>query len=228
MVDLITTLNNYLIYNASLSVFAFFLFLWHIYYIGIGKIFRPVVEVSVVILFKNIKKPKVLIFDAEYNEGDLIQFSGILFRNINKELDLFQIEKSLLVYCKPAENYVVNPFIERFTGITSEFLNKKGISLEETSKLVASLLDFPEECIVVSHGVSNDRQVLLENGIDLYENNNKDDRNLHVHHGTAGLDRNKSLSLKDVAAEAGLFLGDGHNAYNDALITACVLSFYVK
>ena len=182
-----------------------------------------------VILFKNIKKPKVLIFDAEYNEGDLIQFSGILFRNINKELDLFQIEKSLLVYCKPAENYVVNPFIERFTGITSEFLNRKGISLEETSKLVVSLLDFPEECIVVSHGVSNDRQVLLENGVDLYENNNKDLIGICTYTmARRVLDRNNSLSLKDVAAEAGLFLGDGHNAYNDALITACVLSFLCK
>lgn len=182
-----------------------------------------------VILFKNIKKPKVLIFDAEYNEGDLIQFSGILFRNINKELDLFQIEKSLMVYCKPTENYAVNPFIERFTGITSEFLNRRGISLEETSKMIASLLDFPEECVVVSHGVSNDRQVLLENGVDLYENNNKDLIGICTYTmARRVLDRDKFLSLKDVAAEAGLFLDDQHNAYNDTLITACVLSFLSK
>ena len=54
------------------------------------------------ILFKGIKTDNVLIFDAEYNEGYLIQFAGILFKRVGK--DVFQVSKSINTYIQLEEN----------------------------------------------------------------------------------------------------------------------------
>ena len=131
-------------------------------------------------VFKGIKQGHVLIFDAEYNEGNLIQFSGILFRKI--EEDIFQIERSLTTYVKLEEGQV-NRFIRDFTGITDSFLNAFGVSLAEAKEQIEKLIDIEDdELLVVSHGITNDRRILLDNGIDLYvdKNEKRYSRRLHI------------------------------------------------
>jgi DNA polymerase III epsilon subunit-like protein len=168
-------------------------------------------------VFKGISNSHVLIFDAEYNEGYLIQFSGLLFRKI--EQDIFQIEKSTNFYVRLPEGRVVNNFIKDFTGITDSYLSAFGESLKEAQKRIHSLIDIEEDdLMVVSHGLYNDRQTLLNNEIDLYFDAEEREINGFCTYSAAKrlLGRDKKLRLEDVAADAGIFLGNNHNAFDDA------------
>lgn len=179
-------------------------------------------------VFKGIKQGHVLIFDAEYNEGNLIQFSGILFRKI--EEDIFQIERSLTTYVKLEEGQV-NRFIRDFTGITDSFLNAFGVSLAEAKEQIEKLIDIEDdELLVVSHGITNDRRILLDNGIDLYvDKNEKDIQGVCTYNAAKRLlKRDKKLTLTDVAAESGIFLSNGHNAFEDAWATVSVFCLMCK
>lgn len=179
-------------------------------------------------VFKGIKQGHVLIFDAEYNEGNLIQFSGILFRKI--EEDIFQIERSLTTYVKLEEGQV-NRFIRDFTGITDSFLNAFGVSLAEAKEQIEKLIDIEDdELLVVSHGIINDRRILLDNGIDLYvDKNEKDIQGVCTYSAAKRLlKRDKKLTLTDVAAESGIFLSNGHNAFEDAWATVSVFCLMCK
>lgn len=179
-------------------------------------------------VFKGIKQGHVLIFDAEYNEGNLIQFSGILFRKI--EEDIFQIERSLTTYVKLEEGQV-NRFIRDFTGITDSFLNAFGVSLAEAKEQIEKLIDIEDdELLVVSHGITNDRRILLDNGIDLYiDKNEKDIQGVCTYNAAKRLlKRERKLTLTDVAAESGIFLSNGHNAFEDAWATVSVFCLMCK
>lgn len=179
-------------------------------------------------VFKGIKQGHVLIFDAEYNEGNLIQFAGILFRKIEK--DIFQIERSLTTYVKLEEGQV-NRFIRDFTGITDSFLNAFGVSLAEAKEQIEKLIDIEDdELLVVSHGITNDRRILLDNEIDLYvDKNEKDIQGVCTYNAAKRLlKRDKKLTLTDVAAESGIFLSNGHNAFEDAWATVSVFCLVCK
>lgn len=179
-------------------------------------------------VFKGIKQEHVLIFDAEYNEGNLIQFAGILFRKI--EEDIFQIERSLTTYVKLEEGEV-NRFIRDFTGITDGFLNAFGVSLAEAKEQIENLIDIgDDELLVVSHGITNDRRTLLDNGIDLYvDKNEKDIQGVCTYNAAKRLlKRDRKLTLTDVAAESGIFLSNGHNAFEDAWATVSVFCLVCK
>lgn len=179
-------------------------------------------------VFKGIKQGHVLVFDAEYNEGKLIQFAGILFRKIEK--DIFQIERSLTTYVKLEEGQV-NRFIRDFTGITDDFLNAFGVSLAEAKEQIEKLIDIEDdELLVVSHGITNDRRTLLDNEIDLYvDKNEKDIQGICTYNAAKRLlKRDKRLTLTDVAAESGVFLSNGHNAFEDAWATVSVFCLMCK
>lgn len=181
-----------------------------------------------IVLFKGIEYPHVLIFDAEYNEGHLIQFAGVLFRRI--EEDVYQIEKSLNIYVKLEEGKV-NPFIQDFTGITDSFLFKYGESLEEAQKQIMDLIDFPAgEILVVSHGLINDRMTLLNNGIDFYFDKDENEIIGHCTYNAAKeiFNRDKKLSLQDISLESGIFLGNDHSAFHDAIATISVFCLVCK
>lgn len=177
-------------------------------------------------VFKGVESSHVLVFDAEYNEGALIQFAGILFRKIEK--NMFQIERSLNVYVK-LENQRINNFIKNFTGITDSFLDTFGEDLRTARRMIEELVTTDGDLIVVSHGISNDRQTLIDNGIDLYVNQHcKPIEGICTYNAARRLlGRNKRLSLLDIAEDSGVFLSSGHNAFDDAWATVsafCLLS----
>lgn len=181
-----------------------------------------------IVLFKGIDYPHVLIFDAEYNEGHLIQFAGVLFRRIEK--DTYQIEKSLNVYVKLTEGKI-NPFIKDFTGITDSFLAKYGETLVDAQKQIQELINFPAgEILVVSHGLANDRMTLANNGIDFYFDKNENEIVGHCTYNAAKevLKRDKKLSLQDISLESGIFLGNDHSAFHDAVATISVFCLVCK
>ena len=179
------------------------------------------------VVFRNIKQDNVLVFDAEYNEGQIIQFSGILFRQIEK--DIFQVSKSLNMYIKLREGKI-NPFIERFTGINDSFLETFGLEFEDASEQIKEFIDVEGSLVLVSHGLTNDRQTMLNNDIDFYINKNNEviDGLCTYNAAKRLLGREKKLSLEDVAADAGIFLSNGHNAFDDAWATISVFSLLCK
>ena len=180
-----------------------------------------------IVVFKGIKYDNVLVFDAEYNEGELIQFSGILFRKI--ERDIFQVSKSLNIYVKLRFGKI-NPFIERFTGISDIYLNTFGEEFEDARQKIFDLLEIEGSLVLVSHGLTNDRRVMLNSDIDLYiDKNDKAIDGLCTYNAAKCLlGRTKKLSLEDVAADAGIFLSNGHNAFDDAWATVSVFSLLCK
>jgi DNA polymerase III alpha subunit (gram-positive type) len=182
------------------------------------------------VVFKGIKQKNVLVFDAEYNEGELIQFSGIMFKKI--EEDVFQISKSLNIYVKLPEGSFVNRFIEQFTGISDTFLNEFGLDINKAKEEIKSLTNVEGDLIFVSHGLYNDRQTLLNNSIDFYT---LEDDNSPQYPGICTynfsrkvLKRENKLKLAEVASDAGLFLSNDHNAFDDTWATVAVLSFLCK
>lgn len=181
-----------------------------------------------IVLFKGIKQSNIMIFDAEYNEGKLIQFSGFLFRKIQE--DIFQVEKSFTTYVKLDEG-CINPFIRDFTGIDDGFLAKNGISLDEARKQIYNFMDVGDnELLIVSHGIYNDRQTLLNNDVDFYvDKNGKEIQGICTYNAARRLlKRDKDLTLTDIAAESGIFLSNGHNSFNDAMATISVFCLMCK
>ncbi len=181
------------------------------------------------IVLRNIENSHVLFFDAEYSEGFLIQFSGILLKKI--EENIFQISKSLNTYVKMPETVKVNNFIKNFTGITDSYLETFGLSLEESKTIVEELINIDEkDLLVVSHGLTNDRRVLLDNEINLYEDcNGNEIRGICTYNMAKRiLKREKRLKLEDIANESGLFITNDHNAFTDAWATIAIFSFLCK
>jgi len=178
------------------------------------------------VVFKGNKYKHILVFDAEYNEGDLIQFSGILFRKV--EPNVYQICKSLNIYVK-LEQGRINYFIREFTGITDMYLEQNGKPLSEARESIYKLLDVPN-LLVVSHGLFNDRQTMLGNEINMYTNVEEEEIDGSCTYQAAKrlLGRDKRLTLADVAEDAGVFLSNHHNAFDDAWATIAVYSLLCK
>jgi DNA polymerase III epsilon subunit-like protein len=134
---------------------------------------------------------------------------------------LYQLCRNINVYTKTN----VSKFISAFTGINQGFLNKYGCEPEETIQL------FKEFCagvslddiLFVSHGAHQDTKILIDNDFPM------NGAHYICTHGIAKkvLDRAEHLTLGDIAEECG-YLFPAHNAYNDALATAVVLSFLLK
>lgn len=180
-------------------------------------------------VFKGISNSHVLIFDAEYNEGHIIQFAGLLFRRI--EEDIFQIEKSTNFYVKLPEGKSVNYFISDFTGITDSYLNAFGETLEDARQMIYDLIKIKEDdLVVVSHGLHNDRQTLLNNDIDLYfDSEGREIIGLCTYSAAKRLlNKDKKLRLEDIAADSGLFLSNNHSAFDDAWATVSVFCLMSK
>jgi DNA polymerase III alpha subunit (gram-positive type) len=182
------------------------------------------------VVFKGIKQKNVLVFDAEYNEGDLIQFSGIMFKQV--EEDIFQISKSLNIYVKLPLGYSVNRFIQQFTGISNEFLEEFGLEIDQALLEIKSLVNVTHDLIFVSHGLYNDRQTLSNNGVDFYTLDKKDGPQYPgictYNLAKKVLKRETKLKLAEVASDAGLFLSNDHNAFDDTWATVAILSFLCK
>jgi len=178
------------------------------------------------VVFKGNTHEHILAFDAEYNEGQLIQFSGILFKRIEK--DVYQICKSLNRYVKLRSGHI-NRFIREFTGITDEYLLREGITLDVAREQIYELVDV-HDLLVVSHGLYNDRQTMLGNEINMYTNVEEEEVCGSCTYQAAKrlLDRDKKLTLADVAEDAGVFLSNQHNAFDDAWATIAVYSLLSK
>lgn len=177
--------------------------------------------------------PFLLFIDIEFSKNDLVQFAGLLFKRIDEET--YSLDKSCNVYVTQKVCY---PFME-YTNITTSFLEENGIPLQDAISLIKDefLEDVPLSKVnIISHGLKNDRLILLDNGLNFsyYEESTSDNGNT-VRKPIDGyctfsnakriLQRQKYLKLSDLAEESGYYLHNAHNAFNDVWAEVSVYTY---
>ena len=180
----------------------------------------------------NENHPYLLFIDLEFfNNKDevsahLVQFAGLLFKWIDDET--YQLMRSCNEY---VTDKVCYPFAE-YTSITSNFLAENGVPLNDMIMSIQEdfLKDIPlDELLVISHGLKNDRLVMLDNGLNLSTIDGKPvDGFCTFENSRKILHRNERLTLSDIAEEAGYYLHHAHNAYNDVWAEVSVFTYLKK
>lgn len=160
------------------------------------------------------------------NVNHLVQFAGLLFKRIDTET--YQLMRSCNEYVTEKVCY---PFAE-YTSITTNFLVENGVPLKD---MVASIEeDFLQDIdrsqlLVITHGLKNDRIVLNDAGINLSVFNGQPiDGYCTFTNSRRILKRTDHLTLGDISEEAGYFLHNAHNAYNDAWAEVAVFTYLRK
>ena len=176
-----------------------------------------------ILFFKNIKHEHVIVCDIEYDHNRVIQFAGLLFKNIDYKNHLYQIEKSFNVFIKQDG---VGRYAALYTGIDKDLLQELGESEEDFLTLYDSFIHDVNlnDTLFVSHGAKNDRKILkslIPSGLPKHSFCTY--RNAKRITGRA-----RELTLSDIANEAGYFLDNAHDAFADAWATVAVLSFLLK
>lgn len=178
--------------------------------------------------------PYLLFIDLEFfsshkdgvNSNHLVQFSGLLFQWIDDET--YQLMRSCNEY---VTDKVCYPFVE-YTAITTSFLIENGVPLPDMIASIEEdfLKDIPlQEVLVISHGLKNDRLVMLENGLNLSNINGQPiDGYCTFENARKILNRKENLTLQDIAEECGYYLHHAHNAYNDAWAEVAVYTYLKK
>ena len=161
------------------------------------------------------KEQHIILFDVEYDGSSLVQLAFLILTRTT-EPNIYVLSKSANLYVK--QGHLLNTFFTRYTHITDDFLCDNGVDLSVARTFVKdTLLNIDvNDCVVVSHGVKNDLDILLQNGIDL--------KQIKTHYCTYNmarklLKRKEHLSLKDVAADGGYYMYNEHNAYSDVIGT---------
>lgn len=163
---------------------------------------------------------------AEGNKNHLVQFAGLLFQHIDEET--YQLKASCNEY---VTDKVCYPFAE-YTSITNNFLAENGVPLSDVIASVEEdfLKKVPlDQLMVISHGLKNDRIVMLENGLNLSNVNGKPiDGYCTFENARKILGRKDKLTLTDVCEECGYYLHHAHNAYNDVWANVAVFTYLKK
>ena len=119
----------------------------------------------------------------------------------------------------------ISKFISKFTGVTQNFLMSYGVSKKEFIELFEKFIEgiSLEDVVFLSHGAHQDMKILIENDFPL------DGAHYMCTYGMAKqiLDRSERLTVGDIAEECG-YVFSAHNAYDDAIATAIILSFLLK
>lgn len=179
----------------------------------------------------NEKHPWLLFLDIEFDQLQLVQFSGALFKRIDE--DTYQLASTITQYITAS----VSVYFQDYTRITQDFLAANGIPLDSLKDLIFGevLKDIDMgDLMVISHGLKNDRLVLKENNINFNYYNSPDGKVRPVdgyctfNNAKRILNREKKLKLEDLAEEAGYYLSCAHNAYNDMWATVAVFTFLKK
>jgi len=176
-----------------------------------------------VLLFKGVKHQHVFICDIEYDSNKLIQFAGLLFKNIDQKNSLYQLQSSVNVYIKQD---TVGSYTTKYTGLDSGILDQYGKTESDFINQYYQLFNGVDlsDTLFVSHGSKNDRKILKQfKAIELPKHSFCTYRN-----AKRILNKEKQLTLTEVAAEAGYFLDNAHDAFADSWATVAALSFLLK
>lgn len=178
---------------------------------------------NMVLFFKGVKHKHVFVCDIEYDNNKVIQFAGLLFKNIDPKNFLYQIESSVNLYIKQND---VGSYATKYTGIDKVLLDQYGSTEEEFIVQYQTLFQNADmnDTLFVSHGSKNDRKILRQmSTIELPKHSFCTYRN-----AKRILERDNNLTLTQVAADSGWFLDNAHDAFADAWATVAALSFLLK
>ena len=178
----------------------------------------------------NEEHPYLLFIDVEFDSNMLVQFAGLLFKWVDKET--YQLMKSYNAYVSRSVCY---PFME-YTSITNNFLQENGVPLKDLISYLYDdfLFNIPlDQLEIISHGLKNDRIVLLKNGLNLsyYTKLNKQyqiDGYCTFVNAKRILQRQEHLKLADLCEECGYYLHNAHNAFNDVWGEVAVYTYLRK
>lgn len=167
----------------------------------------------------NVEEDTIIAIDTEYSEQNLIQFSAFVLER-TAITDIFQLTSSVNWYVKSKKR--ISWFTTKYTGISDDFLNKNGLSRKA---FITGIKTFffkynPNDTLLVGHAINNDILVLEKYGIKF---NCKSDCTLEL--AKKVLERDKNLTLTDIAVEAGFSTDFAHDSYADALTTSLIYSF---
>lgn len=172
-----------------------------------------------ILYFHEMTCPYVCAFDIEHDSGKVFQFSGVMFKRVGD--GLYQLCRNINIYARTN----ISKFISKFTGISQGFLNSYGVSRNEFLNLFIDFLDGIDldDVVFLSHGAHQDIKILIENEFPI------DGAHYMCTYNMAKqiLDRSEHLTVGDIAEECG-YAFPAHNAYNDAMATAIILSFLLK
>lgn len=180
----------------------------------------------------------LLFLDIEFDKRQLMQFAGLLFKQVEDACDgaAYQLVCSGNQYRNP-DDKVAYSFTE-YTGLTSTFLRDNGVPLEGIKNFIEDdmLAHVPlNQLEVISHGLKNDRMVLMENGINLLTYQDpKTGRVLPIDgyctfkNAQRILKRRSNLKEGDLAAESGYYIHQAHNAYNDVWGEVSIFTYLKK
>lgn len=178
-----------------------------------------------IIYLKGVQQKYVLVFDIEFDQKDLVQFAGILLKQVGENLFITARSVNQYVVHKPSYHF------QRYTGLTKTFLTENGITLKDLAQVVEDVLlkDVPRnDLLVVSHGLKNDRLVLSQNLINLIY----DIETLEPIKGYCTfinarrlLERASQLKLSDISREIGVYPISKHDAFSDVWSTIAVFSY---
>lgn len=168
----------------------------------------------------NTDEEYLLFLDIEFNNLDLVQYAGLLFKRI--EEDTYQLMRSCNIYISSQVCYA----FANYTSITNNFLKENGMPLESAIDLIENdfLKDIPlNQLMMISHGLKNDRIVLNRAGL----NTNIKGYCTFVN-ARRILERQNNLSLEAIANDAGYYLHHAHNAFNDVWAEVSIFTFLKK
>lgn len=179
----------------------------------------------------NEKHPYLVFIDLEFNNRDLVQFAGLLFKRIDD--GVYQLMRSCNQY---VTTRVCFPFME-YTNITNNFLEANGITLKDLKIILfedfLDGIDF-EDLLIISHGLKNDRLTLTANGINLSSwttpagELKSIDGYCTFNNAKRILKRDGHLTAADISQECGYFLHQAHNAYNDVWSEVAIFTYLKK
>ncbi len=168
----------------------------------------------------NTDKDYLLFLDLEFNNLDLVQYAGLLFKRVDDET--FQLMRSCNLYITTQVCYA----FADYTSITNNFLRENGVPLPDAVDFIEN--DFLEgidmnHLMLISHGIKNDCIVLERAGLNI-----NCDKYCTFTNARRILKRLDSLSLEALATEAGFYLHHAHNAYNDVWAEVSVYTYLRK
>ena len=172
-----------------------------------------------ILYFHEMTCPYVCAFDIEHDSGKVFQFSGVMFKRVGD--GLYQLCRNINIYLRTN----ISKFISKFTGITQNFLSSYGVSRKEFVELFEEFIDGIDldDIVFLSHGAHQDVKILVDNEFPI------DGAHYMCTYGMAKqiLGRSEHLTVGDIAEECG-YIFPAHNAYDDAVATAVILSFLLK
>ena len=178
----------------------------------------------------NESHPYLLFIDLEFCNKEkttqLIEFSGLLFKNIDD--NTYQLMSSYTGYVTEKVCY---PFAE-YTAINNNFLEENGIPLKDMIDIIMNdflgkiplnslrdLSEFKDGLVFKYRDTNKNLSTYNEKPIDGY---------CTFTNARRILERSNHLTLNDIAEEAGYYLHNAHNAYQDVWAEVSVFTYLKK